>query len=198
MSHTADIVGQRLKHYGGAYFAGYNSVLLEHYRQDLEEADQLRALSQASGIKDEHVLHHLLSLGVSAETAIDIGLIPLVFVAWADGFVDLKERQAVLDAAQEFGIEPDSLAHRLLAEWLQKRPDTAMLADWIDYIREVVSRLPPEARQAVRRDVIERARRVARAAGGVFGVGTVCPAEEEVLRRVLTTFREADDLSAAC
>ena len=54
-------------------------------------------------VADDAVLEKLANFGMDASTLAALSLAPLVLVAWADGEVDAKERDAVLAAAAEVG-----------------------------------------------------------------------------------------------
>jgi hypothetical protein len=84
----------------------------EAYRAPLElrreEEDALEGLADASGISDQAVLRKLAGLGIRADTLAALTLIPLIEVAWADGKMNPREREAVLSGARSTGISEDS------------------------------------------------------------------------------------------
>ena len=91
---------------------------------DLKAAATTReALAKASGINAPEVLDKLLALGIKAETVAALSIVPLVEVAWADGSLDARERQVILDRARDSGVAPGSTAQALLEAWLERRPD---------------------------------------------------------------------------
>lgn len=68
----------------------------------------------------------LKELGVDKSAAKVVGLLPLVYVAWADGKVQKAEREQILHAAQELGwLEGGGEA--VLERWLTTRPTEAQL-----------------------------------------------------------------------
>src|SRR5665647_792625 len=75
------------------------------------------ALSEVSGIKNEHILQKLVELQVRPETLASLSLIPLVEVAWADGNVDTKEKELVLACAIKMGFQKGSPDHEILSQW---------------------------------------------------------------------------------
>ena len=144
------------------------------------------ALGKASGITKPAVLDKLIELGIRAETVAALSIVPLVEVAWADGGIDAKERRAVVERA---GVPPDSAAGALLAAWLDRRPDPKLLTAWTHLVRAMSEQLGPEEAARVKTGVLERARAVATAAGGVFGVGSkISAAEAALLVKLETAF----------
>ena len=172
-----------------AFFAKENEELLERLRRADAAQSRKAALAAASGIADDAVLERLAALGLGADTLAALALVPLVAVAWADGGIDDKERSAVLAAAEEAGIGRQAASRELLARWLREPPPRELLAAWTDYTRAVSATLDDAARQALRADLLGRARRVAEAAGGFLGLGRRVSANEEtVLRRLEDAF----------
>lgn len=148
-------------------------------------------IAAASGIQDAAVLDKLVELGIGAETLAAITLVPLVEIAWADGSMDPPEREAILRGAQEQGLEAGSAPRALLEDWLDHRPPPRLLAAWREYIGTLCEEMLPEQRNALKRDVLDRARRVAEAAGGFLGMGNKVSKEEEQVYKVLeTAFRD--------
>lgn len=173
-----------------AFFAKQN----EELRRRLRESDQARrtkeALSAASGITDDAVLGKLLALNISSDTLAALSVVPLVAVAWADGSIDDKERSVAFSKAMEMGLGKDAIGHRLFKQWLTAPPSPALMAAWKDYVGALVASLSPEARPAFRKELLDRARAVAEAAGGILGlVMRVSPAEENVLKELKQAFQ---------
>jgi hypothetical protein len=146
-------------------------------------------LSQASGLTDAVVLDRLLGLGIQPDTLVAMGLIPLVAVAWADGTLDAKERQAVVSALRTAGIAMDSPAGQLIQRWLASAPPASLLEAWRTYMADLCRHLSPVDHASLRDSILNRARAVAEAAGGFLGLGTkISPAEEEILRTLEGVF----------
>lgn len=141
-------------------------------------------LSLASGISDEGVLRLLVDMDVSLDVLSAMALVPLVEVAWADGRMDPKEREAILRAAEAHGVQAGSPAHALVSGWLGRRPRPVMMQAWESYIQAVLEPLLEEERDDLRRALVGRAREVARAAGGFLGFGAISEEEEAVLERL--------------
>jgi hypothetical protein len=146
-------------------------------------------LSRISGIKNTAILDRLIQLGIHAETLVALSIVPLAEVAWADGAIDAKEEQAILDRAAEAGVTPGSTSYDLLKSWLERRPEPRLLTAWIDMIQGVSENLTAEQVEALRAGLVERARTVASASGGVLGMGKISSAEAEMIRQLESAFR---------
>ncbi len=157
---------------------------------EMQAAETTRqALAVASGIAAPDVLDKLLGLGIRAETLAALSIVPLIEVAWADGSLDAKERQAVLDRAREVGVAPGSTAHTLLGAWLERRPDPKLLDAWTQMVRGLRERLGPAEAGRLEASLLDHARAVATASGGVLGIGAkVSAAEAAMLERLRAAF----------
>ena len=168
-----------------AFFAQQNAKLLEKLRQEARKKERREALGAALKVKNEDVIDALIELDLYPETVVALGLVPLVEVAWADGKIDEKERNAVLSGAEANGIVSGSPSHELLESWLARRPDARLLEVWGEYIVGLCAKLGDGEKAAVKEKVIGRAREVAKSAGGFLGLGTKISPEEEVMLRDL-------------
>ena len=157
---------------------------------DLKAAEVSReALAKASGVSSPEILDKLLALGIKAETVAALSIVPLVEVAWADGSLDAKERQAVLDRARVSGVGPGSTAQALLEAWLERRPDPQLLDAWTHMVRGIRDQLGPDEAARLKAGLLDQARAVASASGGVLGMGSkVSSAEAAMLARLEAAF----------
>jgi uncharacterized tellurite resistance protein B-like protein len=179
-----DFLGDRRKALEEAFFAKQNAAQLDRLRADRERAAAVEELERMSGIDDPALLAKLVDLGLGPASWTALSLVPLVEVAWADGSVKEREREAILSAAAEAGIGVGSPGYALLESWLDRRPEPSLFASWAGYTVELAAQLDGRERVALRDDLIARARRVARAAGGLLGIGTVSEAEKRVIAKV--------------
>ena len=160
------------------FFRREDQRLMERLRT-LSGAEATReALGKASGITKETVLDNLMELGIRAETVAALSIVPLVEVAWADGAVDAKERRAIVDRA---GVARDSTAGALLEAWLDRRPDPKLLTAWTQLVQAMSEQLGPDGAARLKTDLLDRARAVAAATGGLFGVGSKVSASEAAI-----------------
>jgi hypothetical protein len=174
-------LGDRRKALEESFFAKAHAKILERMRAEEKRKAARERLAEVSGIDDETVLAKLADLDIEAATWAAISLIPLVEVAWADGKMDEKERNAVLSSAEASGLERGSPSYELLQYWLARRPDARLLEVWGEYMVGLCATLGEGEKAAVKEKIIGHAREVAKAAGGFLGLGTKISPEEEVM-----------------
>ena len=170
-----------------AFFAKENARLLEQLRAKAKREERRKALRDVIQITDEGLVDHLLDLGLGPETVLAVTLIPLAMVAWADGSIEPKEREAIQRAAAEKGIVPESVAGQVLNSWLTEPLDAELVSTWRRYIQTIWPSLTPHERAEVRKMGLERARTVAEAAGGFLGIGSRISAQEKAVLDDLAT-----------
>ncbi len=161
------------------YFRKVNRERIERLRAKEERAAARQKLSHEAGIDDE-TSDVLLDVGIGAEELPALDWIPLVEVAWSDGDVDMPERDAILSAVKSDGIAEGHPAHDLLLSWLEARPAPELLQAW----QRNLSSADRTAEQ--RSEILDRARVVAQASGGILGIGKVSRAESEALKTIET------------
>jgi hypothetical protein len=184
-----EFLGDRKRALEEEFFRKQERSLLERMRT--EQATQIvrEELSQGSGVTDTAVLDKLIGLGLQASTLAAMGLVPLVAVAWADGTLDARERQAVTSALETAGIKPESPAWQLLQSWLTSPPPASLLEAWKTYMAALCPQLSDAERTSLRDRMLTRARAVAEASGGFLGLGAkVSPAEEAMLRTLAEAY----------
>jgi hypothetical protein len=144
------------------------------------------ALATASGISDPAVLKQLMDLGIHSETVAALSIVPLVEVAWADGSLDANERRAVVERA---GVGRGTPAGELVEAWLDRRPDPRLLTAWKHMIQGMCGHLGPEGAARLKASLLERARAVAAASGGLLGIAKVSRAEAAMLATLEAAFQ---------
>jgi hypothetical protein len=171
-----------------SFFAKENQKLLARLQEEAARKQKRKVLAEALKLDDDHILDHLVDLDLSPEAIVAFSLVPLVEVAWADGQIQPKERDAILRAAEERGVTPDSINHELLENWLRERPDRRLLEAWRHYSTGLMKELDSDERSLMRERVLGNARRIAESAGGFLGLGSISEAEKAVLEDLDSTF----------
>jgi hypothetical protein len=189
MPQDRDTLRERSKGLEDEFFRREDQKLLARL-QEMRKAELNREeLAKATGIKKPEVLDRLLKLGIQVETLAALSIVPLVEVAWADGSLDAKERAAVLEHAGEAGMTKGSPAYALLEAWLQHRPSQQLLDAWRDLVRAIRQEIGAEEAERLKAEIVERARLVARASGGVLGLGSkISGAEAAILAHLERPF----------
>jgi len=173
-----------------AFFTRENARLLEEMRKKAALQERRDALRQVIKGADDTLLDHLLALGVNAETALAMMLLPLVRVAWADGAIDEKERAAILKAAEQRGVHSGTPGHDVLRTWLAQKPGESIIAAWGKYVEGIWPSLASHERDELRERLLGLARGVAEAAGGFLGLGSkISPAERALIDEIDTALR---------
>jgi hypothetical protein len=172
-----------------AFFSQQDKALVQKLSDLRKLAESKEALASVSGIREDAVLEKLVSLGIKPEIVAALTVVPLVEVAWADGRVDEKERDAVLYAASSHGIHGDSVQGALIERWLEHKPEPALLEAWRHYIQGLCAKLSPEQRQHFKTEFLHGTRAIAESARGLLGLGrAVSPAEKRVLEQLELSF----------
>jgi hypothetical protein len=159
------------------FFFKQDIVLTEKKRQLQKMELNLKTLSGISGITNEAILRKLTELNIQVEVLATLSIIPLVEVAWADGIIDDKEREAILQEAESFGIFEGQVNRSLFEHWLRNQPPKEMIESWIYYMQGLCQLLSESERRALKSDLLQRVRKVVEAEGGKPG------AKSKVLRR---------------
>jgi hypothetical protein len=170
------------------FFEKENQKKLEAMRAKEEAQTTREDLRKASGMTDEAVLDKLIGLGLKTNTIAALSLVPLIEVAWADGEIQDKERNAILQGAHHKGLEVGSDGYGLLQSWLRKKPQPELFEAWQAYIKALTSQLNDEQYKLLKNQIVGFAKMVAAAAGGILGIGKVSASEEKVLARIDAAF----------
>lgn len=167
-----------------AFFMKQDSKLVDKMRQQTGR----EALAAASGVSDPAALDALMASGITARTLAALSLVPLVFVAWADHIMDERERQAVLAAAADAGVPSDGPGYQLLAGWLVERPPAALFEAWQRSVAATMQQLDRTTGEQLAHSVVQRARSVAQATGGILGIASISAVEREILDQIEKAF----------
>jgi len=163
--------------------------IIEKY-SDMQKMEETKeSLKKVSGIHDDNILQKLVDLNVRPETIASLALIPLIEIAWSDGNIELKEKDAILSSAIKFGWEKDGIDYTLIERWLEHKPSPILLETWTDYIESLCRKLSSEEIEHFKNEIIYYAEAVAKITGGIFGMGKVSKEEKELLEKLKSAFR---------
>jgi hypothetical protein len=171
-----------------SFFAKENERILKELRAASVREEKKKEFREYLNIENEELLDALVNLAVEPETLVAFTLVPLVEVAWADGEIHPKERDAIIKAAVERGVDEDSPTAHLLRNWLMTRPDPQLLETWRDYIEELKGSLTGETWTEMKKTVMGRARGIAEAAGGFLGIAAISAPEKKMLEELEWAF----------
>jgi hypothetical protein len=180
-----DLLNERRQNLEEEFFRKQNEQQVAQLRAKNAREELRLAMKAATGLDSDYALDRLIALGIGPETIAAIGLVPLVAVAWANGKVEPAERDAILKATREAGVQAGSPGEQFLENWLREKPGDHLVEAWVEYMRGLVERLSPPERDKLRADVVGRARAVAEAAGGFLGLGSRISSEEAAVLAAL-------------
>jgi len=141
-------------------------------------------------MNDEQMKQELAFLGIEAESYGLVGLLPLVQVAWADGTIHDRERDLILEIADRRGFL-DKGGQETLEGWLEQPPSPYYLTRARKVLSELVNRsrgLGKDVDVKTLDETVAFCEGVARAAGGLFGVGAVSRDERLAIEEIAAAF----------
>jgi hypothetical protein len=188
------ILSDREKAMEANYFRQQDAKLLEQLRSAKGLDEVAQALAAGLQVDNPGLLERVRALGITAETAGAFLSAPMVQVAWAEGKIDGKEREAVLRLARERGVESGSPAHAKLVEWLNERPSDEIFDAAAEVLKFGLEAYPPAEREERTKRIVDACREVAEASGSelarLLGLGDgVSKSEAHVLDSISTTLR---------
>jgi hypothetical protein len=171
------------------FFFKENKKMAEKYRTMQQMKETKEALAAVSGIHDDLILEKFIALNIRPETLASISMVPLIETAWADGDVDPKEKDAILNVVGKFGWSPDSLNYELLDQWLKHKPSASLLTAWKHYVDALCHKMTNEEVAHFKKEIMEHVTVVAEAAGGFLGIGKISAEERNMIAQLENTFR---------
>ena len=171
------------------FFCKQDQKLIDQYRTLQKMKETQAALAKVSGIRNDAILKKLVELNIRPETLVSLSLVPLVEIAWADGHVDAKEKNAILSAVKQSKQALGSMDHGLLEQWLKQRPPPQLLEAWMHYMRGLCEQLSREEVTALKEEFIKQAQTIADASGGFLRLsGNISKSESNLLQKLESAF----------
>lgn len=172
------------------FFHELDQKLCARLQEQWNREQELKALREETGITEQSVLERLLDIGIHPGMIRAILLVPAVSVAWANGFVDMRERAALLQAAEEAGISAESESAQLLGLWLKTKPGPGLFAAWQHYVAALRHTVDSATYHTLQESATALAERIAVTAGGILGLGAISADERRVISQVADTFTQ--------
>lgn len=183
-----DMFDIRRKGLEEGFFAKHNQMLINKLHSENQSKQWIDSLSSVSGIKDTAVLKSLVEAKVKPETLVALTLYPLVFVAWADGKMEDKEKEAILRSAQKKGIDSSSPAYELLSSWLESSPPKELFTAWQSYLSSLKEKLTSDDFNGLKEEIINQTTEVAKSAGGFLGLQSISSEESNAISQLEKSF----------
>jgi hypothetical protein len=135
-------------------------------KTDVERDDEtdLKRMATILGIADESILRQLRDLGFTSQTARLLWLMPSLQVAWADGYVSLREGELLLRAACSRAAVSDLSAKTLLQQWLEQHPSDAFFFQALHSIHGILATISAADRALLKEDLLAHCVEIAAAA----------------------------------
>ncbi len=137
----------------------------------------------------------LRELGIDKDNFRTLGLLPLVFVAWADGTVQRAEGALIHKVARDKGWLVGG-GEALLDRWLRDQPDPEYIATGLRLLRTLTTErrgLGGVITTETLNHLLVLCKDVAEAAGGLWGLSNpIDPSEEQALASIAEAFEIGD------
>ncbi|MEO9593490.1 hypothetical protein [Rhodopirellula bahusiensis] len=183
-----DTLHQRGKALEDEFFHRVDEKLGAELHARMERDEAIEHLKPSTCFDDTAVIEHLVDAGFTPSSIAALALVPLVFVAWADGNITAVERQSILSAALHRGLKNEPPAMSMLENWLHHRPADSLWRVWEEYASAVGQSLTPTLSAMLHQEIMRLATKVADASGGHFGRGKISAKERIVLDRIADLF----------
>ena len=166
------------------FFHRVDEQLKQKLRESMEREQHREQLIAATGFQDNELLDHLLDGGFQPASVAALALVPAVFIAWADGSVTPNERQAVMSAALQRGLDNQPTAMKMLEAWLHRHPPRSLWNLWKEYAIALRKTAPPSVAEKLTNEILRQCKAVAEASGGTLGFGKISKQEQELLDEI--------------
>lgn len=185
----AESLDERRKSLEEQFFKKHDAELVQKMKDAAAKDASKAELQKLTGITDEKVLDALSELKIGGAASLVMSLFPVVEVAWADGVIDEKERQALLDASKSIGVEQGTPAYEFLSKWVSEKPELAWFGLWTDYVKALVANMKPDDKAMLKATVLGRCRTMAEISGGFLGLAfRLSDAEKRVMAKLESAF----------
>ncbi len=131
---------------------------------DQIEQIEMTQMANTLGVTDENVLRQLQALGFTSRTVRLLWLLPSLQVAWADGYVSLREGELLLRAACSRAAVSDLSAKTLLQQWLEQHPSDAFFYQALHSIHGILGTISAADRALLKEDLLAHCVEIAAAA----------------------------------
>ena len=141
--------------------------------QNAKEEAQKSGLANALDVQNEDLISRIRALGFDGDTGRLFDLLPLIYVAWADGRIQAAERNSILQILEAKNIEKGSEAWIFAEALLEQKPSQEYMDLTLSLLKDVHA-LSGESVQSI----LELATVVAEASGGFLGLTNPISADE--------------------
>jgi len=167
------------------YFIQKEQELIGQLRRRAEIENEIENITHSKDVITDELLRDLQSLGYTRETLSLLYMIPLVYVAWSEGFVSDLERKRIFTIAHTRGIQDNSKAHKQLSTWLDEQPTEEFFGKSLGIIQTLLHSLPPDEEEKEKRELIAECHQVADISRNLWGYwGAIPRPEKEAINHI--------------
>jgi hypothetical protein len=189
LAMTTDTFKKRGTALEDEFFHRVDEKLVKRLREQWQHDRDVESLKRETRITDESVIEALLDAGILPGMIQVMMLVPAIHVAWANGFVEKPERDAVLRAANSIGIDDSSTTGHLLLLWLEREPKPELFQAWWDYIVALTGVLDIAAYRHLHDTAVGTAKDIAEATGGFLGIHSISAEEQTAIDQIDDAFQ---------
>ncbi len=160
---TTDALDSRLRALEDEFFYQVDLKLNADLREKSLREGKRERLSKVLKVQNEAALDDLIDHGIDEQTVAVLLLVPLAFVAWADGHVTEAERETVFGVISRYAKKDSAAFMRIMDPWLKSKPSDALWDAWQSYIKGLREQMSETAAAMAGEQLFEHARRVAEA-----------------------------------
>ncbi|NOT62468.1 MAG: hypothetical protein HOP19_19860 [Acidobacteria bacterium] len=141
---------------------------VNHWSQP--EENEPKQMASILGVTDESILRELQTLGFTSRTARLLWLLPGLQVAWADGYVSLREGEMLLRAACARAALSDLSAKAMMQRWLEQHPSETFFDQALHSIRGILHTINARDRALLKEDLLAHCHEIAAASRHLNGM----------------------------
>ena len=174
----------RLRAIEDEFFYQVDLKLSQAIRDKTVREEERARLSHLMCVHDAVTLDELIDHGINEETIAVMLLVPLVFVAWADGKVTDAERKRVVEIVSRYAHENSEASVGIIESWLKERPSESLWTAWAAYAEVLQQRSSPTASAMLADQLLTHAHSVAEVSTGFLSRLRIDPEKQQSLDRL--------------
>ena len=180
----ADHLESKLKSLEDEIFYQVDLKLWEQLRASRLHEEKRQLLSKLMNVQDQVMLDELIEQGIDHQTVAVLLMVPLAFIAWADGRVTETERTTVMEIASRYSREESPAFAKVVKQWLDREPSEALWNAWIAYIHTFREQSRGPATEMLAEKLMDHARSVAEASSNFLSFKRINPEKQQALNRL--------------
>jgi hypothetical protein len=158
---TSDALDRRMRALEDEFFHRVDLKLMQKLHDDRVQEEKREQLKQLMQVTDEAILDELLAQGIDDKSVAVLLVVPLAYIAWADGHVTDSEHKMVFTIASEYATPGSDAWAKIVREWLRHEPSEKLWDAWHAYIEVLRERSPRLVSELLAETLLEHARCVA-------------------------------------